>query len=67
MKFTRKAVSILLGLIALFFVGAVMGSYIPNISVYAAVAAGAVAVLIVGLWFYYGHEKEDVEEENSHQ
>ena len=67
MKFTRKLVSIILALVALFFLGAVMGSYVPNVTVYAAVAAGAVAVLVIGLWFYYGHQKEYVEEENSQQ
>ena len=67
MKFTRKLVSIILALVALFFLGAVMGSYVPNVTVYAAVAAGAVAVLVIGLWFYYGQQKEYVEEEISQQ
>lgn len=68
MRVSRKFVSILLGLAALFCIGSVLGSYLPNIPVYATIAAVCVALVIFGLWFYYGHEKEDVEEdENSSQ
>ncbi len=67
MKFTRKLASILLGLAALFCIGAVVGSHLPNIPVYAAIAAVCVALVIFGLWFYYGHQKEYVEEDGSQQ
>ena len=57
MKFTRKLASILLGLAALFCIGAVVGSHLPNISIYATIAAVCVALVIFGLWYFYGHEK----------
>ena len=67
MKLTRKVVSILLGLAALFCIGAVVGSHLPNIPAYATIAAVCVALVIFGLWFFYGHEKEYEEEDNAQQ
>lgn len=66
MKISRKFASIMLGLTALFCLGAVVGSHLPNIPVYATIAAVCVALVIFGLWFYYGHQKE-YEEDNSTQ
>ena len=67
MRISRKVACILLGLIALFCAGAVLGSYIPNIPVYAIVAGCSVAVLIIGLWFYNGHIKEEFEDVSSNE
>ena len=63
MKNSRKLVSIILGLIALFCLGAVLGSVIPNVPIYACIAAGSVAVLVIGIWFFFGHKKEEFETE----
>lgn len=65
MRGSRKFVSILLGLAALFCIGGVIGSYFPNIPIYATIAAVCVALVLFGLWFFYGHEKEYVEDEES--
>ena len=67
MRGSRKFVSILLGLTALFCIGAVVGSYWTNIPVYAAIAAVCVALVLFGLWFYYGHEKVDDTEDSSEE
>ena len=65
MRGSRKFISILLGLTALFCIGAVLGSYMPNIPIYATIAAVCVALVLFGLWFYYGHQKEYIEDEES--
>lgn len=64
MKNSRKLVCILLGLIALFCLGAILGSCIPNILIYASIAAGSVAVLLIGIWFFFGHQKEEFEDDS---
>lgn len=62
MKFSRKLVSIILGLTALFCLGAILGSYIPNILIYAIIAACSVALVLFGLWFFHGQEEYEDEE-----
>lgn len=58
MKFSRKFVSVMLGLTSIFCSGAMLGSYIPNIPMYAIIVACCVTLVLFGLWFYYGHKKE---------
>ena len=65
MKITRKLASIVLALVALFFIGAILGSAVPNVPVYTVVAGISVAALAIGMWYYYGHKKEMLEDKAS--
>ena len=55
MKYSRKIVISLLLLAALFCAGAVLGSHLPNVTIYISIAVSAIVATIFIVFGYTGH------------
>lgn len=58
---SRKFVIIGLLIIAVFFIGGILGSLIPKATLYLIIAAVAVAAVLLIVFGYTGYEKEKTE------
>ena len=58
---SRKFVIIGLLVVAIFFIGGILGSLIPNATMYLMIAAVAVAAVLLIVFGYTGYEKEKTE------
>ena len=65
MKVSRRFVLIVCLAILLIFSGAILGSLIPKVAIYAIVAAVSLGVIVIGLWFYSGRKEDENEDENN--